>query len=409
MSETCDFQDPGTLKDILEELGKLHNATTSTRHKVFQQLRDGLNTYCGTAYLDAFYGSRDYGFGSSMFGGSILLLTKAGQNVSEEILKSPPSWHGHLDNTHKDQTCGEKYFNALKECLPKAYAALYYLYFMGSQSLEKTIKGGKWHDHKCDGTDSAMLNKWLTDDSHAAKMKGLIKRGFSKEDLHDSNTGQKVAEQLKNAVSLRPDKTEGSLQNVLCGFMFVCKWDDALTGHAICFLYKFCDEVMSDQSRNVLRGKLEGEDSKVKFENLNAVCTAVQGHLYPFTHSSDSGLSAVCHGNTNLFDSLWDNEKFDKYCDWLKGNLHYIIGSLEKMSLESSAWDLSTIQSGFSAGPFKYGFVFKDSGWDSRKDTLQSQITELTASLRSLLQCLNGESSPTFEASTEALTQESAG
>ncbi|KAK1940754.1 hypothetical protein X943_002971 [Babesia divergens] len=74
--ECTDFQfKHETLKEILEELGKLQNAD-KTKKNVFQQLRDGLNTYCGTAYLDAFY--KDYGSGYSYsYGGSIQALTDA--------------------------------------------------------------------------------------------------------------------------------------------------------------------------------------------------------------------------------------------------------------------------------------------------------------------------------------------
>ncbi|KAK1939083.1 secreted antigen 1 [Babesia divergens] len=376
----CDFEfKHDTLKSILEELGKLHNTTTSTRHKVFQQLRDGLNTYCGTAYLDAFYGYRDYGSGRG-YSGTILLLTKAGQNVSEEILQRP-SWDEHLDNTHKDhEDCGEKYFNAFKACLPKLFSALLFLFFNVAKECNQ-IGGGSWNTLKVKGSGTSLYN-WLTESDSDSD---LIPRKFSQEDLNTSNKGQNVAEQLKKAVSLTPNKYEGSLQNVLCGFMFVCSWDDPLTGHACLFLYKFCDEVAKD-SVNAFRVAFEEKYSGKKYDSFKELCRTLKSQLDSLVNGT-SKLYAVCHGNTNLFKDLWDNEKILQYCTWLKRNIYSVIASLASMSQDCPDWNSSSIQSGGNAGPFKYGFVFKDNKWqdDMTKGKLQEPISKLTASLKKLL------------------------
>ncbi|KAK1939087.1 secreted antigen 1 [Babesia divergens] len=371
----CDFEfKHDTLKSILEELGKLHNTTTSTRHKVFQQLRDGLNTYCGTAYLDAFYGSRDYGFGSSMFGGSILLLTQASQKVGDIIFQKSPTG-GRVQDPHVShkghEDCGEKYFNALKACLPKAYAALLFLLFNVSNDCRK-FGGGHWNSMQVNESGNSLYH-WLIGGSGSD---GFIARGFSKDELNDSNTGQKVALQLKNAVSLTPSKTEGSLQNVLCGFLFVCSWDDALTGHACLFLHKFCEKVSQD-SGDLFRVAFEEKYSGKKYEELKGECSTLKSQLDSLVNG-DSKLSAVCQKNTDLFKDLWDNEKFLTYCEWLKDNLHHIIGALQAMPMESSQWSISKVPHGDTAGPFKYGFVFKAS-WDasSSKSKLQEHISKL--------------------------------
>ncbi|KAK1935276.1 secreted antigen 1 [Babesia divergens] len=381
MSETkaCDYQPRhDTLKEILEELGKLYNAET-TKSKVFQQLRTYLKAYCGNGYLQAFYkdyGS-DHGSGVSSYGGgTIQALTQAADRIGREILQKA-SWTSSHDTAHAEhtgQTCGEKYFNAFKACLPKAYAALFFLFFNVSTECSG-IGGGHWSSLPVKGSGQN-LNKWLTGSGS-----DFIDRGFSHGELHPSKTGQNVVEQLKKAVSLRPDTNNGSLQKVLCGFMFVCKWDDALTGHAICFLSTFCSKVSGD-SESFLQGKYKEHSGAFK-----DVCKGLQSSLDPFIFGT-SGLSAVCHDNTNLFDGIWDNGKFLTYCDWLKRNIYRIIQSLKNMPMESSAWDLSTIQSGGNAGPFKYGFVFKDNEWKDGKINLK---------LKPFIEGLTGEDSGSLE------------
>ncbi|KAK1935246.1 secreted antigen 1 [Babesia divergens] len=402
-AKACDFEfKHDTLKSILEELGKLNDATV-TRPKVFQQLRDGLHEYCGDTYLDAFYGSRGSGRG---FAGSILLLTKAGQNVSEEILKSTPWTSHHQDphTGHSGQDCGGKYFNALQACLPKTFAALLFLFFNVSTECRK-FGGGHWSGQKVNDSGNSFYH-WLIGGSGSD---GFIARKFSKEELHPSKTGQKVAQELKNAVSLKPSKTEGSLQNVLCGFLFVCKWDDALTGHACLFLHKFCEKVLEGSER------LLQKPYKDHSEAFKDVCSALKSDLKPFIDGT-SKLYAVCHGNTDLFKDLWDESKFLQYCEWLKGKLSEIINSLKAMSGESSAWSISKVPHAETAGPFRFGFVFKDSSWTSGstfKSTLQEYISKLTGSdsgsLNSLLKCLNGDSTAISERLTTESTQSSSG
>ncbi|KAK1935296.1 hypothetical protein X943_001778, partial [Babesia divergens] len=230
------------------------------------------------------------------------------------------------------------------------------------------IGGGSWNSSRVKGSGEN-LYQWLIGGSD-----DFIARGFLQGELHGSNNGQKVATELEKAVSLKPDGYTGSLQNVLCGFMFVCSWDDALTGHACLFLSTFCSKV-SQGSERFLK-----EPYKDHSEAFKDVCRGLKTSLDPFINGS-SGLSAVCHDNTNLFKDLWDNDKFLTYCDWLKVKLSDIVDSLEKMSSDCPDWNLSTIPHGFSAGPFKYGFVFKDVWGDSSsKSKLQDCISKLTES-----------------------------
>ncbi|KAK1937983.1 putative RIBOSOME BINDING PROTEIN-1 [Babesia divergens] len=353
----CNFQEPGTLKDILELLDKLKDAY-GISGAVLLKLEGEVEKYFNVT-------EDSYGLTSSLGG----VFTKA-ILIRKSILKNPSyETYSHISGGHTD--CALKVAEALKKCLPKAYAALYYLYFMG----DKTFNGNKgWESNKCDETRN-IFYKWLTDDSHYGKTPGLLKRGFPEETSSlTSNTAETVADELKSAVSLNIQGDDGSLQNVLCGFMFVCSWDPALTGHACLFLSTFCSMV-SQGSEDLF--PVPYKDHSGAFKD---VCKGLKTSLEPFIDGS-SGLSAVCQRNTNLFNDLWDDGKFDKYCDWLKRNLHHIIEALQDMAQDCPDWDLSSLQSASSAGPFKYGFVFSNSSWtsgSSSKSKLQGYISKLT-------------------------------
>ncbi|KAK1935934.1 hypothetical protein X943_000485, partial [Babesia divergens] len=323
---------------------------------------------------------------------------------------------GHITDPHKGhEKCIQNYAEALKDCLPKTYAALYYLYFMGSQSLKETIKGGQWKDYACDGLtydygrghgrgSKVDLHLWLTDVKGSGT--GLVKRGFTHSDKHSftNKKGSDVATAIANIITHDSVK---ALQKVLCGLMFVCTWDHSLLGHVCLFLYHFCEKVMEDQVGGDLQRKWEGEKYKVNFDSLNTVCTELQKRLLPFTGSvsHESYIIAVYNGsNTNLFEEIWDENKFVKYCKWLEKHLPRIIESLASMSKDSENWKSSSLTNASSPGPFKYGFVFKDKGWEGGRihSNLQPLIKSLTGgdsgSLNSLLQCLKGPEAPSSQA-----------
>ncbi|KAK1939099.1 secreted antigen 1 [Babesia divergens] len=395
MSETCDFKEPGTLKDILVELYKLHGMA-KTRPKVFEQLRTYLETYCSVSYLNDFYSDQSGMYGSSSGvsysgGGTILLLTQASQKVGDIIFQKSPTDGRSVDThvSHKDQNCHVKIAEALKKCLPKTFAALFFLFFNVSNDC-KGFGGGSWNTLKVNESGQNLKN-WLIGGSGSD-----LPGGFSGGDLNTSNTGKNVAEKLKEAVSLNPDTNNGSLQNVLCGFMFVCKWDDALLGHALLFLSKFCEKVGSDylqeggETFNKYKEKFERKFNG-SFDEMQKRCNEVNNGLRPFTlglGNTETHLSAVCSNNSGLFNDLWDDKYFEDYVKWLKENLHHIIGSLQSMSSDCTQWDSSNLQGAKTAGPFRFGFVFKDSSWTSSstfKSHLPPEIKTLTASLKKLL------------------------
>ncbi|KAK1940201.1 secreted antigen 3 [Babesia divergens] len=263
---------------------------------------------------------------------------------------------------------------------------------MGDKSLERTLQGGQWKNQNVNGSGASgqKLSQWLTDEKSVGGYSdtrtltpGLIKRGFpSQTSKLTSNTGETVADNIKNIIT---HNTPGPLQKVLLYLLLVCPWDNALLGHALCFVTKFCSKVSAEGS---LEGKLKGYSG-----DLKTVCQELQRNLTPLVNGTY--LSAVCQKNTKLFDGIWDDKNFDKYCDWLKRNLHYIIEALKAMAQDCKNWGSDVaFQMGFTAGPFLYGFVPKERTWQDRiKENLQGPITSLIEPLEKLEKALQTSSS----------------
>ncbi|KAK1933422.1 secreted antigen 1 [Babesia divergens] len=255
---------------------------------------------------------------------------------------------------------------------------------MGSQDLSG-MYGGQWHDQNVNGSGLSNndLCNWLTKVENLSRTltPGLVKRGFSGLTL-TSNTAENVAGNIENILT---HNNPGPLQKVLASLLLACEWDPSLLGHALCFLSMFCVTVQSPQKN------FEGYS-----EELKDVCRELSGSLQPFVQgSSQSHISAVSQGTSNVYSGVFKDDSLDDYCDWLRKNLKNIIEALKDMSEKCKTWGTSTpFQMGFTAGPFLYGFVPKDKSWMNHiKENLQGPITSLIESLEKLENALQTSSS----------------
>ncbi|KAK1936020.1 hypothetical protein X943_000982 [Babesia divergens] len=385
MAEQCTFQDPGNLKDILELLEKLDGTGYSVKNAVGQKLVDGIQKYCNNS--PNFYSPSDAGCLQNVF--------KHAKEIRGKILKNPGEYdkYNDLDRVHAGHTdCAEKISNALRENLPKAYSALYYLYFMGSQELWSDGWGG-WWKNTCN-SQVGNLFEWLSDVK--GKDSGLVTRGFPRWEYHKltENTGKDVATAIGS--TLHHDNP-GDLQKSFFYMLFVCDWDHSLLGHACWLLVKLGDKVEKD-SGGKLKRNLTGVQPEISYDKLKSVCGRLNGPLGKFVKGSDQAkICAVSKMDDadHVIEKIWNGAHFKEYCEWLKGNLDSIIASLNQMLKDSKRWNRSRLRDAESAGPFKYGFVFKDNKWDGKTNPgVQSAIRPLLASLRELLQCLQGSPPP---------------
>ncbi|KAK1937477.1 secreted antigen 3 [Babesia divergens] len=403
--QPCNFRDPETLKDVLELLAKLGNEFTLDRAVPVRLERDEAKKY-----FNVNGGSHDDDL-TTVLG---TVFTNA-QSIRGSIISDTGSYgkYSSLDRHEGHDDCVVR---TLKACLPKAYAALLFMFF-NCDSGCYAFGGGRWKDQKVNGSGgpSQDLNNWLTkektlgSEAYAKPLTpGLIKRGFSDRELHTNKKGSEVATAIKTI--LKHDST-AALQNALSYLLPVCDWHPSLLGHAICFLSTFCSKV-NNSDNTPLKSQVEKKFSG-KSEYFKNICDTLVPHLEPFLNGSafesesDLGLRAVSQQNQKLFDSLWDDGKFDAYVNWLNERLPQLIEALQKMSTDCKNWGSPlSYEMGGTAGPFLYGFVFKDNNWQDRiNENLQGPINELTTPLNSLLQCLNGD----FSANSEAITQEPTG
>ncbi|KAK1939120.1 secreted antigen 3 [Babesia divergens] len=372
-SQACNFQEPETLKDILDLLVKLgtgDSGFSSVSGYVLLKLEEEAKKY----FKD---GSEDSDILSSL--GTVFTRAKT---IRGSIISDSRGYPKYSSlNDHDSHDCVPK---ALKTWLPKAYAALLFMLF----NCDREFSGyslGEWKDQKVNdsGVSSQDIFNWLTKEKTGALIltPGLIKRGFSDRQL-TSNTGQTVAQNIKE--SLGHDSAK-ALQKALSYLLFSCDWDNALLGHALCFLSMFCVTVQSPQ-----------KNFKGYSEELKDVCLGLSGSLTSFLNgSSQSHILAVSQGTSNVYSGVFKDESLDDYCDWLKDNLERIIQSLKAMSSDCKNWSSPhSFEWGYTAGPFLYGFVPKDKSWMNRiNENLPKAITPLIESLNELQKALEPSSS----------------
>ncbi|KAK1939810.1 hypothetical protein X943_003554 [Babesia divergens] len=406
------FKYPTDLKLVLHLMHKLHNGGNEDFEKaVCGQLSAAISGFCNQSFLEKFYnpsGSRPSGFLPNTLGAGYEILAQ----ITKNLINGP-----YKSINKSDPECINKSVQALKENMPKVFSALLFLYFNVSTDC-KEFGGGHWSSMQVNESTQD-LSQWRTDEQKTVGTgrkpltPELIRRGFTHSDSLKSSTGQDIVNEIKMAVSLMPDESNGSLQSVLSYMLFACPWDPALTAHACLFLYQFCFKVnnSNDVNNHLLASKVKSKynDRSKDFEDI---CNGLVSHLEDLVYGSDSKLSAVCKSNSDLYTQLWDDNKFDTYVKWLKEKLSGIIEALQKMSGESKTWNPISFEGGYTAGPFLYGFVPKDKSWtdDNSKSKLQEHISKLigqdSGSLEKLKRFLeNPSSAGHFQPQTGGTTQ----
>ncbi|KAK1934058.1 secreted antigen 1 [Babesia divergens] len=407
-----DLQNADTLKDILDFLTKVDSFNSSKNH-VFLMLLEEVVGYCSNTNTFYTEGSVD-----TSLGGTINNVCIGARTIREALLQDAQGNTGSFGNYATltipenggecEKKCIKVCCDFIKKYLPPFYSVLYFLYFNVDKECN-AIGGSQWKDKQVNGINDN-LGLWLTQEKSSKPFTpGLVKRGFQSKELHNTNNGQKVAEQIQTILS---HDFEGTLQSALFYMLFICDWHEALLGHACSFLYYFCNKLLVDVD-GTYRSNLK-ENSAVNFDELNNACTKLKENLQPFILGV-SYISTVCRkGTESMFEGIWNPSHIQKYCEWLTDKLDNIKSALEEMSSDCKNWSSGTIGLSYSAGPFRYGFVFRDNDWQddfttTKYTTLQSQIKDLQSSLQSLLNSLKGKDSATTGASRAAAAGASVG
>lgn len=348
--------DTASVKSMMEFIDKLWSQTRD-RHQVWQKLQEKVAVYSNDTYATKFYKGTD----SVEYSGFISDLFQHLHDIRGGILTNSASY-----GAFQDTTISVDSVDRLVNMFPPLYSALYYLHFNGSKKDCSTIKGGKWETMQCNQTGSNQyFGEWLTDKIDNGSTRQLIRRGFT--DGLGSTTAQTVATHVNLAVN---HTTGGSLQNALLGLLFLGSWHHAKTGHALSFLHEFCVQVLADND-------ISSKFTPAILTKTKNLCDKIKKNIAPLVNQS-SIIIAVALTSTQKYQYIWNNGAFSHYVSWLVDNLGPFKASLEAMYNDSLKWTEGNLNNGTSAGPYKYGFTFRNSEWEDRVLTsLQNVVKNL--------------------------------
>lgn len=354
---------PVSLKDLFDFIDKLSH-TPMVKRKVCENLNRKVATFCN--YADKFWkdldGTSSEGYISDLF-----------ESVSaiRGLIVTRTDEYGHYSDVTLSLVDAGLYEDIVAKWLPHIYSALYYVYFNGSKKDCGSIKGGQWGDLRCNELgNNQYLGKWLSDQIDSKFPRQLIQRGFTSGEL-GSTTGQDVADRIKSAVN---HDTGGSLQNALYGMLFLGMWNDAKTGHALRFLHEFAINVLNDKFQTHSATKYTAGG----FDSLKVICQKLKERLDVFVGTTAKHFYGVSSKPTQHYPDLIKIEAFDAYVDWMEKHIVSIIGSLNSMARDALKWKIQNIVDATTAGPFKYGFVFKDGlNEDTFDTTIKAYSTDL--------------------------------
>ncbi|KAK1937214.1 secreted antigen 1 [Babesia divergens] len=297
-----------------------------------------------------------------------------------DVLLQMPSDYGMYTELQTSEDFIDKYANTLADWLPVLSCELSFLYFQVAAECN-CLAGGKWSSLRFGKAYSnSELHLWLTDQIGEGSDFGLIERGFAEEDIPT------ICRAVEIDASLGIDFFQGCpFSHSQYGMFFLgSTWHDSNLANATLFLERFCQDIKE--------GKFKANFSDESLDRLLSICKKVSFHLvllssfiWPMYNPRISELGAPLVGSLGLYKDALKPENLEKYADWLVKNIPHIMASIQQMHAESVDWCWSGFYNSKTAGPFKYGFVFKDRHWyDSLSYSLFTPVEGLLEGLRSL-------------------------
>ncbi|GIX60783.1 secreted antigen 1 [Babesia caballi] len=284
------------------------------------------------------------------------------------------------------------------------FPPLLFLWFNANDQTG-SVKGTKWKDQYCYGyTGNLDLHNWLTDSSGGH---GFIRRGMTY-----ANLATIKGLPLSQKLGIKYLTEGGSLQKALYGLIFLTPgWYREHTANAMLFLEEICEYIFY--------GKINVSSCSwlKEPEQFDAVCKSLYGKL---TWLNGSGifnstetpptLGAVYNYSPNYTNNMYHSklkpENFKLYISWLTDNLQHIINALKEMENSARSWTPNGLESAQNTGPFPYGFLFRDTNWESNKYTFCTEINDIIegpSGLRALAAlCYRSQCSNNFLCSVES-------
>ncbi|KAK1932677.1 secreted antigen 1 [Babesia divergens] len=139
-------------------------------------------------------------------------------------------------------------------------------------------------------------------------------------------------------------------------------WDDSHLASSVLFLDKFC--------RNVSAKKFKEQVTNKKlYGDIKAVCRGCMVRLNFLSRYfiPKYGPGSVAERNEipmDLYENALKPEDFDVYVRWLAENIPGIWKSYKQMLEESLKYPSKQLKTDNTAGPLKYGFLYKGGWWN---------------------------------------------
>ncbi|KAK1933330.1 secreted antigen 1 [Babesia divergens] len=177
-------------------------------------------------------------------------------------------------------------------------------------------------------------------------------------------------------------------------------WDDSQLASAVLFIKEFCRVVGDDDFMNSV--------SNSNYGDLSWPCLSLSSYTRFLSDHSRViyGPGSVAERNEiprNFYEGKLRPEELEVYVEWLKKNIRATIESLNNMYYESIPLSEQTIENCKSAGPIKYGFVFKSDGW---KGFFGNYMKDVTMGFTLALEFLHRHIGEIQEVSTNKYTAE---
>lgn len=357
----CSIKKPETFKDLLDFLAKVETGA-DLRHDVYERMVNKMEPFVGGAEKKKFH-RLDFVGDEFVTDGYVKDLFDGVKDLRQHLLADPDDYGAYnnmclvVGHTH----CYADTTATALEALPRLYSSLYFLYFNGAYEM-KAVKGGEWKDDYLDD-ENTTLHKWLKDQLDVENPQ-LVKGGFGNVELAH-HTGDEVATKVRR---LLHTTYPTALQNLLTGSLFATEeWNDSLLSHALMFTHDFCDYINNHM-------KYFQESAA-----LTGACDRIKQTLHPFTKNGLGFQYAVCKYNNDMYSGRITARTFSDYLMWLEKNINKINYAVRDMKEDCVNWTAENISNGTTAGPFKYGFIFKDENWEKNvKGSLPGMLYKLS-------------------------------
>ncbi|GBE61105.1 ribosome binding protein, putative [Babesia ovata] len=343
----------GTLKDCFEFLFWLHKGHGKHRlQEVSQNLHRRIESYFDTSFGTV----KNIEYALKEFVGKA-------SGIYERLCKTPKpaDYTGKSDNDIAD---------ALLECHPKYYAAMYYLNYCIHNSF-RTLGGGTWEKNYLgyDGYWGGELQKYLratVDDPQYRQIPGLLPGGFGREEVRYNSSypygyyqGSNMYVDLEKILEKNPYNFFRSVfVSSAVAYSGVNKEN---TANALSLVRTFCHIVGKEHSQDGgellqklnedLNKRLSSQDRSICWDDLKAHCAQLEQQIKKLFTNQRFDFTGQSTGLKNLNK----NELATRAAHWMRTNLTTVRGKLKDIQQHKRDEHSGTY---FTKNLFPYGFIF---------------------------------------------------